>query len=77
MVSPFSSTPLSFKWPCSDIRGKKGRHWIDSVADMGFSSSLTIPYGMSQRDTIISVEGKAGGTEILQTLQSWCFQSPQ
>lgn len=27
---------------------------------------FTIPYGTSQRDTIISVEGKGGETEILQ-----------
>ena len=38
--------------------------WLTRVSVAG----LTIPYGMSQRATIISVEGKVGGTKILQNL---------
>lgn len=38
--------------------------WLTCVSVACF----TIPYGTSQRDTIISVKGKAGGTDILQNL---------
>jgi len=38
--------------------------WLTRISAAG----LTVPYGTSQRDTIISVEGKASGTELLQNL---------
>lgn len=32
------------------------------------AAGLTVPYGTSQRDTVVSVEGAAGGAETLQSL---------